>query len=389
MRAQNCLLVGLTAGVCVLFASCFLPETFTAKLRITKDYDLTFEFEGIVVGALALEQFAESKSLSAEDELVFKESTAELFPKKAGFESASYKGNGRWKVKYKREGVLGRKISFFDPATPLIVLTKTPNGGIEIGGLSIKEEDIAQLKKAKCQVNGTLEVVTDCKVVRQNATETPTTSGKFTTYTWKLTSEKPLSPDMLLEALNAAPLAKPAAGAKPEGTNTGAVAQLPPATLATLKQGFNPMAVTLRSGDTNTVLQPSRPEMHNTRIASSRARVNVATFSGAKSSTRITNTMPVFTFLLPGNISAADYVQLVRPAVSGNQRNVEMVVKSQRTGKQFGKVDAVAVKIELDEGAVAFPSMTGYRVTPVEPLQSGEYILRYVGGSFIDFGVDP
>ena len=155
MKKGICLSVAL-AAVGLLITSCFVPETFTATVRITKDYQYAVEYNGTVGFGPALEEIAKKGKLSPQDNAMFMASTEELFPKKDGFQSASYKGDGRWKVEWKQEGTLTNTVHCFGPDVPVASLARLRNGAIQFNGMRINEADIASLKQVKFTVNGTV-----------------------------------------------------------------------------------------------------------------------------------------------------------------------------------------------------------------------------------------
>jgi hypothetical protein len=182
----------------LLLSSCLIPEKFTAKLHVTKDYGYTFEYDGVLAYGPALGEIAQHGSLPTKADNELREGTANTFKKEEGFDRASYQGNGRWKVHFKKSGVLADTTKLFGDQLPIVTLRRAAGGNVSIKVMTVDAKIAQQLKKVHFVIDGKLEITTDMTVVRHNATATPTLFGLFGGYGWKITSEKLTSPSMTL-----------------------------------------------------------------------------------------------------------------------------------------------------------------------------------------------
>jgi len=102
---QQALIIILT----LLLSGCFWPEKFNASLDIKKDRTFSFVYDGVLAFAPAVAEIKMSEGLSRQDDRIIAELEGEL-RKDLGFKAVSYAGDGRFKVRYERTGVIDRTI---------------------------------------------------------------------------------------------------------------------------------------------------------------------------------------------------------------------------------------------------------------------------------------
>lgn len=129
-----------------------------------------------------------------------------------------------------------------------------------------------------------------------------------------------------------------------------------------------------------------------------------AVLSGERAPTRLATQNPVFEVFIPSDMYAPDFIYIARLSERRGRRQVSVARMSTLTGDNSGGIrenDRIALYLEeLQEVEVQdrdrVQSYTQYRVTPVEPISSGEYALMIsestltpaATSGFYDFGVD-
>ena len=206
LRLRDGMHVGRIALLLLLIAtlsSCYIPEAFTATLNIGKDYRYLFEYDGVVAFGPALGEIAKKGSLSATDETQLRQSTTSTFKQEDGFDRATYQGKARWKVHFKKAGTIGTKTDLFGESLPIVTLRRQNDGGVTLEGMTVDTKIAQELMSVHFVIDGKLNVTTDMKVVRHNATETPQLLGLIGHYGWSISSAHLTAPAMTLQPLAA------------------------------------------------------------------------------------------------------------------------------------------------------------------------------------------
>lgn len=167
-------------------AGCLIPEKFTAKIIFNNDGGYTYSYDGTFAFALALAAVKDGK-LSTADELALKREE-EKIRKEPGFKSVSYAGNGRYDVKYELHRKAGEPTFFVSKDMSFFSIIPKQDGSIEVKGLSLSKNDIAQLSSIGSKIDGVLkiEVGKGYDVVKHNASVTPKFFNLVGNYEWSI-----------------------------------------------------------------------------------------------------------------------------------------------------------------------------------------------------------
>ena len=177
--------------------SCILPEKFEAKININKNGTFSFVYDGILTFVLARAAEVQQGKLSAKEEREIKQLEQD-FLKDQNFKKVNYIGRGQFKVLYKREGTIESPVHFLNSETKIVSITKAQRQ-IEIKGMRLNKEAIEQLRALNMKVDGRLEVTTNAKVIKHNASSVPHFFGLLGSYTWQIKSVTDPAPYMSLQ----------------------------------------------------------------------------------------------------------------------------------------------------------------------------------------------
>ena len=191
-------------GLCLLTAiillpSCFYPEEFHATLNIDKSGSYNFVFDGILV-FLNFDPEKDEPLLTDSNPQEIQKLEEEL-KKDPNFQEVKYTGKSRFKVLYRREGVIkpNVKTKLLSKLCELITIKPIQPGKVLIKGANLDEVDIAYLHKVNFRLEGKLSVTTNAKVIRHNADRSPWFPGLSGTYEWQFSLSPFPEPWMLLQ----------------------------------------------------------------------------------------------------------------------------------------------------------------------------------------------
>lgn len=181
-----------TAVATLALTGCFIPEKFTATVKMASDGGYSYQYSGLTAFVPAIVEMKKSGSgLSSKQEQDL-QLQAGMLGKSPDVQKASYAGNGRY------EFVIGgdRKPGQSASVLGAFRVFTDKDGLVNITSVGLKPADKAELQKLGLQIDGKLEVTLpkNAEVVSSNATSTPTFFGMFGTYSWKIGSieERPM-----------------------------------------------------------------------------------------------------------------------------------------------------------------------------------------------------
>lgn len=184
----------------VLFVTgCYLPNDFTADLRITPDGNYNFSYTGNLTYLPLLEKLKQGQ-MSRQESAQSVKDVGEDLARDKGFKEIAYAGDATYAVRYQRVGnILAEKsFTFVRLNSRLLSIERGPNGTIEIFGDKPNTEDAKRIAASGIVMRGTLRIQTEAQVQRQNATEilqvTPTV------YVWDIDGVEKASPRLTIVA---------------------------------------------------------------------------------------------------------------------------------------------------------------------------------------------
>lgn len=196
-NALKCLIVFI---VTLALSGCLIPEKFTSSFTINSDGSADFKYDGTMVYAVAAEQAAAGQ-LSSKNEKELEALAGEMRKDKS-FRSVKYIGRARYQVVFEQHINPGKPFYFPGPGQAIVMLLPTNDGQLELRAATIKEKDLAGLKKASINIDGTVSanIAKGLAIVKHNATSTPSLFGLFGAYSWRIKSPSDPVPYMLLKS---------------------------------------------------------------------------------------------------------------------------------------------------------------------------------------------
>ena len=180
----------LFAGlVCVaLLGSCFVPDQYEAEIRLTKDGSYGITYAGILIYAPLYGQIVRGKidqEHAKKNELLF----LEQLKRESYFKEVENLGQGRYRVRYEREGRFAgshEMVTFVTRQEPIFRVLTTESGNIEVNGSGAGKMYAKNFEELGIKSQGLLRIVTDAPVISQNAqfSRASVTPG-FTNYDWR------------------------------------------------------------------------------------------------------------------------------------------------------------------------------------------------------------
>jgi hypothetical protein len=184
----------------VLFvAGCYLPNDFTADLRITPNGNYNFSYTGNLTYLPLLEKLRQGQ-MSREESAQSVKVVGEDLARDKSFKEIAYAGDATFVVRYQRVGnILAEKsFTFVRLNSRLLSIQRGRNGTIEIFGDKPNTEDAKRIAASGIVMRGTLRVQTEAQVERQNATDILQVSP--TVYVWKIDGIEKASPHLTIVA---------------------------------------------------------------------------------------------------------------------------------------------------------------------------------------------
>jgi len=184
MKRITALLATITATVAL--TGCFIPEKFTASVKMANDGSYSYRYDGLTAFAPAvLDMNATGKGLSAKKESDLQAQAVKL-GKSPDVQKSSYVGNGRYEFVITGERKPGQMASVLEAFR---VFTDK-DGIINITSIALTASAKAELQKLGLKMDGKLEVTLpkNAEIISSNATSSPSVFGLFGTYSWKIGS---------------------------------------------------------------------------------------------------------------------------------------------------------------------------------------------------------
>jgi hypothetical protein len=182
--------------IVLALASCYVPDKFRSELRISKFGDYALSFEGELIYAPILHDYAGGKITPENEEARHANIYKDLIRDPA-FKAVDRSGKGRFKVRYERSGRLGKTqlTAILRRDARLLALKGNENNSIIVDANGVKSSDARRMAELGIGMEGEFRVTTDAAVIKHNASEVRP-FGAYKVYVWKI--ENPLSPSPYL-----------------------------------------------------------------------------------------------------------------------------------------------------------------------------------------------
>lgn len=177
---------------------CYLPNEFTADLRITPDGNYNFTYDGQLTYLPLLEKLDKGQ-MTQEETTESVKAVAQDLARDKGFQQITYGGNATFVVRYKRIGnILAEKsFTFVRLNSRLLSIERARDGAaIDIFGDKPNTEDAKRIEATGIVMRGTLRIQTEAQVERQNATEVMQVTPAV--YVWKIDGVDKPSPRLVI-----------------------------------------------------------------------------------------------------------------------------------------------------------------------------------------------
>jgi hypothetical protein len=170
----------------LMLSGCFLPENFKALVKVGKNGNFSFTYNGNLAYAPALSAI-KNGSFGAKDEKTLKEQVKEL-KKEPDFKDVQYIGKGRYKVAVEHAGKAGENYYFISDQLKIFSIENQKDGTLKIAAFELSKKDIDGLKTIDAKVVGKLMVSVEkgIQVIEHNAQTEPKTFSPYGDYQWDI-----------------------------------------------------------------------------------------------------------------------------------------------------------------------------------------------------------
>lgn len=177
-------------------SSCYIPDNFHGELRLSRFGDWAMSYEGDLIYAPILHDYAEGK-ITPENEDERNQNIYKDLIRDPAMKDIKRAGKGRFHVKYERMGRLGKVqlSALIRRDARLLALKSAEDGTIAIAGNGVKPGDAQRMTELGINMRGEFRITTDGNVLRHNATEVRP-FGAYRVYIWKI--ENAFSPPPML-----------------------------------------------------------------------------------------------------------------------------------------------------------------------------------------------
>lgn len=194
----------MTAVLALTFslASCYIPDNFHGELRLSRYGDWALTYEGDLIYAPILHDYAEGK-ITPENEDERNQNIYKDLVRDPAIKDLKRAGKGRFHVKYERMGRLDKVqlSALLRRDARLLALKSAEDGTITIAGNGVKPSDAQRMAELGITMRGEFRITTDATVLRHNATEVRP-FGQYKVYIWKIENAFSPSPHLVVKREN-------------------------------------------------------------------------------------------------------------------------------------------------------------------------------------------
>lgn len=199
-RGGSRVLGRLCAVLAILFvAGCYLPNDFTADIRITPAGNYNLKYEGTLTYLPLLDKLNKG-DLSQEESTRQINAIASDLARDRSFEEISYVGRATYFVRYRRVGNIlnERSFTFVRINSRLFSMERRKDGTIVIFGDKPNREDVKRIAASGLAMKGVLRVQTEAEVLSDNASEMVRATPPV--YVWRIDDVEKASPRLVIAA---------------------------------------------------------------------------------------------------------------------------------------------------------------------------------------------
>ena len=191
----------LLIAVMAVLNGCYLPIFFDAEIEITRQGYFKMTFDGYLAKVDLFDKLRKNE-ISREEEDKAVAAIRTDFTRSTSTKAFEYKGKGRFRVNWVREGDLTKvkSVTFYRRNENMLGINyNSKTGQISINGRSMKRDIRQRLTDMGLAMRGEIRVITDTPVLRHNATKVKRNRSfgpNFKTYTWKINNIFAPTPSM-------------------------------------------------------------------------------------------------------------------------------------------------------------------------------------------------
>lgn len=179
-------------------SSCYIPDKFKGELRLSRYGDYALSYDGDLVWAPILHDYAEGK-ITPENEEEKNNNIYKDLVRDPAIKDLKRAGKGRFHVKYERMGRL-KKVqltSLLRRDARLISLKSNEDGTIIVDANGVKASDAQRMTELGIGMEGEFRITTDANVLRHNASEVRP-FGQYRVYIWKIENALSATPTLVM-----------------------------------------------------------------------------------------------------------------------------------------------------------------------------------------------
>ncbi|AVM73619.1 hypothetical protein [Magnetospirillum gryphiswaldense] len=189
----------LTVALLALpLASCYIPDKFKGELRLSRYGDYALTYQGDLIYAPIMHDYAGGR-ITPENEQEKNDNIYKDLVRDPAIKDIQRVGKGRFRVKFERQGRLGKVqlSSFLRRDARLLSLKSNEDGSIIIDANGVKSGDAQRMAELGIGMEGEFRITTDANVVRHNATEVRP-YGQYKVYIWKIENALSATPTLVM-----------------------------------------------------------------------------------------------------------------------------------------------------------------------------------------------
>lgn len=178
--------IAAVLALTLALSSCYIPDKFHGELRLSKYGDWALNYEGDLIYAPILHDYADGK-ITSENEDERNNNIYKDLVRDPAIKDLKRVGKGRFHVKYDRQGRLGKVqlTALIRRDARMLALKSAEDGTIIVAGNGIKSSDAQRMAELGISMQGEFRITTDANVLRHNATEVRQ-FGQYKVYIWKI-----------------------------------------------------------------------------------------------------------------------------------------------------------------------------------------------------------
>lgn len=186
------------ALACLSLASCYIPDKFKSELRLSKYGDYSLTYEGDLIYAPILHDYANGK-ITQENEQARHDNIRKDLSRDVAFRRIEQHGQGRFFVHYERMGRIGKTqlTAILRRDARLISLKGNSNGTIVIDANGVKPGDAQRMAELSIAMQGEFRITTDANVLNHNASEVRP-FGQYKVFIWKIENAFTPTPTLVM-----------------------------------------------------------------------------------------------------------------------------------------------------------------------------------------------